>query len=216
MRLPSLDRVHIVCSRIPFVTVVSQAPSQSSSSTRSFWCPVPPTPKETRCANNPGERSAQTDAGTRHHCTAPPTDQAVPPGNWSLDQGTPQRGRHGHRAIHRPALLRGTAGRPVARPTRRKGIKARGRSLTPARGGYGGNDGYAGEPIERGNQMFLSYALVEWSVVAYLAADAYVFVHIKLGSWPPSLYHDRLSHEARQVPTRAAAQPSLVVRRPLA
>ena len=149
MRLPSLDRVHIVCSRIPFVTVVSQAPSQSSSSTRSFWCPVPPTPKETRCANNPGERSAQTDAGTRHHCTAPPTDQAVPPGNWSLDQGTPQRGRHGHRAIHRPALLRGTAGRPVARPTRRKGIKARGRSLTPARGGYGGNDGYAGEPIER-------------------------------------------------------------------
>ena len=131
------------------MTVVSQAPSQSSSSTRSFWCPVPPTPKETRCANNPGERSAQTDAGTRHHCTAPPTDQAVPPGNWSLDQGTPQRGRHGHRAIHRPALLRGTAGRPVARPTRRKGIKARGRSLTPARGGYGGNDGYAGEPIER-------------------------------------------------------------------
>lgn len=76
--------------------------------------------------------------------------------------------------------------------------------------------GTLANPSNVSNQMFLSYALVEWSVVAYLAADAYVFVHIKLGSWPPSLYHDRLSHEARQVPTRAAAQPSLVVRRPLA
>lgn len=76
--------------------------------------------------------------------------------------------------------------------------------------------GTLANPSNVSNQMFLSYALVEWSVVAYLAADAYVFVHIKLGSWPPSLYHDRLSHEARQVPTRAAAQPSLVVRRPFA
>lgn len=62
--------------------------------------------------------------------------------------------------------------------------------------------GTLANPSNVSNQMFLSYALVEWSVVAYLAADAYVFVHIKLGSWPPSLYHDRLSHEARQVPTR--------------
>jgi len=55
------------------------------------------------------------------------------------------------------------------------------------------------------NQMLLSYALVGWSVVAYSAADAYVFVHIKLGSCPPSLDYDRLSQEARQAPTRAAA-----------
>lgn len=67
--------------------------------------------------------------------------------------------------------------------------------------------GNLANPSNVSNQMFLSYALVEWSVVAYLAADAHVFVHIKLGSWPPSLYHDRLSHEARQVPTRAAAYP---------
>ena len=43
--------------------------------------------------------------------------------------------------------------------------------------------GTLANPSNVSNQMFLSYALVEWSVVAYLAADAYVFVHIKLGSW---------------------------------
>ena len=68
--------------------------------------------------------------------------------------------------------------------------------------------GTLANPSNVSNQMFLSYALVEWSVVAYLAADAYVFVHIKLGSWPPSLDYDRLSHEANQVPTRTAASPT--------
>ena len=60
-------------------------------------------------------------------------------------------------------------------------------------------------PSNASNQIFLFFLSVGWCVVAYATADAYVFIRIKMGSWPPSLDYDRLSDEASQAPTRAAA-----------
>ncbi len=63
-------------------------------------------------------------------------------------------------------------------------------------------------PSNASNQMFLFFLSVGWRVVDYATADAYVFIRIKMGSWPPSLNYDRLSREASQTPTRADASPT--------
>ena len=123
----------------------------------------------------PRRAERPSDAGIRRYCTGPPTDQAVPPGKWSRDQGTSQCGRHGHRAMPRPALLRGTDGRPTAKPTRRMGIKACGLSPMPAREPTEEAMDELANPSNASNQVFLLFLSVGWCVVAYATADANVF-----------------------------------------
>lgn len=88
------------------------------------------------------------------------------------------------------------------------GIKARGLSPMPAREPTEEAMDELANPSNASNQMFLFFLSVGWCVVAYATADVYVFIRIKMGSWPPSLDYDRLSQEASQASTRADSSPT--------